>query len=70
MVSSYRVRIVAFLLVGVPIALHILPRGPGLLMWTLFALQFLVYPHLMQWRTSRAGNPARAELDNLVVDSV
>jgi diguanylate cyclase (GGDEF)-like protein len=69
-VSSYRVRIIAFALVSVPIALHILPSGPGLLMWSLFALQFLVYPHLMQWRTSRAGNPARAELDNLIVDSV
>lgn len=67
--NSYRVRIVAFALVGVPIALHILPPGPGLLIWTLVALQFLVYPHLMQWRTSRAGNPARAEFDNLVVDS-
>ncbi|MCM2289830.1 MAG: diguanylate cyclase [Sulfuritalea sp.] len=70
MISSYRVRVIAFALVGVPIALHILPRGPGLLMWALFALQFVAYPHLMQWRTSRAGNPARAELDNLIVDSV
>jgi diguanylate cyclase (GGDEF)-like protein len=68
--SSYRVRFIAFALIGVPIALHMLPRGYGALIWFLFALQFLVYPHLLQWRTRRVGDRERAELDNLVVDSV
>ncbi len=70
MLSSYRVRIVAFALIGVPIALHLLPGRHTALVWLLFALQFLIYPHLLQWRTRRAANRERAELDNLVVDSV
>ena len=27
--NSYRVRVAAFALVGIPIALHVLPRQPG-----------------------------------------
>lgn len=69
-VNSYRVRIAAFALVGVPIALHILPAGHGPLGWILFCLQFLAYPHLVQWRTRRARDPERAERNNLIVDSV
>jgi len=30
-VNSYRVRVAAFALVGIPIALHVLPRAPGAL---------------------------------------
>jgi len=69
-INSYRVRVAAFALVGLPIALHMLPRTPGSLFWSAFLLQFMIYPHLMQWRTRRAANPEQAELDNLIVDSV
>jgi hypothetical protein len=69
-VNSYRVRVAAFALVGIPIALHVLPRSPGALFWTLFLLQFAIYPHLMQWRTRRCEQPEKAELDNLIVDAV
>ncbi len=69
-VNSYRVRVAAFALVGIPIALHVLPRSPGALFWTVFLLQFVVYPHLMQWRTRRCAQPENAELDNLIVDAV
>jgi hypothetical protein len=34
-VNSYRVRVAAFALIGIPIALHVLPRSPGALFWTL-----------------------------------
>jgi diguanylate cyclase (GGDEF)-like protein len=69
-VNSYRVRVAAFALVGIPIALHILPRSPGALFWVVFLLQFVVYPHLMQWHTRRCAQPEKAELDNLIVDAV
>jgi diguanylate cyclase len=69
-VSGYRVRMAAFALVGVPIGLHILPRGYGPAVWILFVLQFLIYPHLMYWRTRKAANRGRAELNNLIVDAV
>lgn len=69
-VNSYRVRVAAFFLVGIPIALHIYPHSPGALFWSIFLLQFMVYPHLLQWRTRRAAQPEKSELDNLIVDSV
>ncbi|MBK7016901.1 MAG: hypothetical protein IPH39_15320 [Sulfuritalea sp.] len=47
--NSYRVRVAAFALVGIPIALHVLPRQPGPLFLALFLLQFFVYPHAMHW---------------------
>jgi diguanylate cyclase len=64
------VRVAAFALIGVPVALHMLPRNYGPAVWTLFLLQFLIYPHLMRWRTVKAADPERAELDNLTLDSV
>ena len=69
-VNSYRVRVAAFALVGIPIALHVLPQSPGALFWIGFLLQFAVYPHLMQWRIRACEQPEKAELDNLVVDAV
>lgn len=69
-VNSYRVRVAAFVLIGIPIALHALPGSPGALFWTIFLLQFVAYPHLMQWRTRRCAQPVKAELDNLIVDAV
>jgi diguanylate cyclase (GGDEF)-like protein len=68
--SGYRVRIAAFALVGLPISLHIHPRGASLGLWTLVVLQFLVYPHLMHWLTRRAGFRRWNELDNMKVDAV
>ena len=69
-VNSYRVRVAAFVLLGIPIALHMFPRSPGELFWAGFLLQFVVYPHLLQWRTRRSAQPEKAELDNLIVDAV
>ena len=47
-----------------------LPQNPGPVLWVLFVLQFLVYPHLAQLHTSRVADRERAEMHNLVVDSV
>ena len=69
-VNSYRVRVAAFALIAIPIALHVLPRSPGALFWIAFVLQFAIYPHLMQWRARRCAQPEKAELDNLIVDAL
>lgn len=42
----------------------------GLLEWILLALQFLLYPQLAYWRARRSADPLRAEMQNLLVDSV
>ena len=68
--NSYRVRVAIFALIALPIGLHLMPRAPGAAMWSLFVLQFMVYPHVMHWRTRKAMHPTRTELDNLIVDSL
>ena len=69
LVNSYRVRVAAFLLAGVPIGLHMWPWKHGLLLWALFVLQFLVYPHAVQWLTRRTPGPVATERNNLIIDS-
>jgi len=68
--GAYRIRIAAFALVGVPIGLHIYPRGYGAGIWALFVLQFLVYPHLLHWLARKAGHRRWPELNNMMVDAV
>lgn len=36
--------------------------------WSLLALQFLIYPHLLYWRARRTRDTQRAELQNLMLD--
>jgi len=43
--------------------------GAGLVAWTVLALQFLVYPHVVYWRARLSTRPTRAELDNLFLDA-
>jgi len=68
--NSYRVRVAAFALVGIPIALHVLPRQPGPLFLALFLLQFFVYPHAMYWFSRRAHDRIKAEHNSLIADSL
>ncbi len=68
--NGYRVRIAAFALACLPIGLHILPRGYGAAVWALFVLQFLIYPHVMYWRTQKAAHPEQAELNNMAIDAL
>lgn len=64
----YQIRAGAFALLFVAIGMHMWGRGYGGLAWALLALQFLVYPHLLFWRASRAANSLRAEHTNLLLD--
>lgn len=68
--NSFRVRVATFALIGIPIALHVLPRQPGAVFWTLFLLQFYAYPFIMQWLSRRATDHEQAEHNNLIVDSL
>jgi len=69
-VNSFRVRVATFALIGIPIALHVVPRHPGAVFWLLFLLQFYAYPFLMQWFSRRAADHEKAEHNNLIVDSL
>jgi PAS domain S-box-containing protein len=66
---NYKVRTGAlaygFLMLGV----LLWERQAPLVAWAFLALQFLAYPHLAYWRALRSSQPARAELDNLLIDS-
>lgn len=68
--GRHRIRMLAFALACVPIGLHIWPRGYGLGIWALFVVQFLIYPHLLYWRSRTAKDPKRSEASNVFIDSV
>lgn len=67
--NGYRVRVAAFALFSAPIGLHMLPRGHGALVWSLFFLQFLAYPHLLHWFTRNAEQREQTELNGMSLDA-
>lgn len=68
--TNYRLRAWSFALVGTAVAMEWYRPGASPVMWTLLALQFLVYPHLMYWRACSATVSQDAEFQNLLVDSL
>ena len=68
--TYYLVRVVAFAALFVTIGLHMQGHGYGIVAWGLLALQFLVYPHLVYYRALTASDQLRAELSNLLIDSL
>jgi len=67
--TNYPIRTGAFAYCFVVLGILLAQRGAGPVAWTLLALQFLVYPHLVYWRAKRSAHPTRAELDNLFLDA-
>lgn len=67
--NNYRLRAVAFFLMFVGLIAEMWHRGSSAATWSLLALQFLVYPHVLYWRAKRAPEPHRAEVNNLYLDS-
>ncbi len=68
--TNHRVRAAAFGFCLAVVGVYLWQRGgAGPLAWTLLALQFLAYPHLVYWRATRSMRPTRAELDNLFLDA-
>lgn len=64
----YQIRATAFAGVFIAMGMQMRGRGYGELAWVLLALQFLVYPHLLFWRASRARDSLKAEHTNLLLD--
>ena len=68
--TNHRVRAAGFGFCFAVVGVYLWQRGgAGPLAWTLLALQFLAYPHLVYWRALRSLRPTRAELDNLFLDA-
>jgi PAS domain S-box-containing protein len=63
------VRSAAFAYCLLPIGVYLLQHDAGAAAWTLAVLLFALYPQLVYWRAIRSATPARAELDNLLLDA-
>ncbi|HEY0061379.1 MAG TPA: diguanylate cyclase [Telluria sp.] len=68
-INNYRLRAVAFLFVFFGLAAALWQPATRVLTWTLLVLQFLVYPHVLFWRASRAPDPQHAEFQHMLLDS-
>ena len=67
--TNYPIRTGAFAYCFVVVGVVLAEREAGLFGWTLLAMQFLVYPHLVYWRAKLSDHPTRAEVHNLFVDA-
>ena len=67
--TIYAVRTGAFAYCFFALGLLLWERAASPVAWALLAAQFLVYPHLLYLRVLRSGQPRKAELDNLFIDS-
>jgi len=67
--SNYRLRVASFLNMAASVAFHIWGQGYSPLLWVLFGLHLLVYPHLAFWVAHRAADSREAEIRNLLMDS-
>ena len=68
--TNHRVRTLAFFICLIVIGLHLWERGAGVAAWVLLVFLFVVYPHAVYLRALHSAKPTRAELDNLLLDSV
>jgi PAS domain-containing protein len=66
---NYAIRAGAFAYAFLTLGLHGLERELGVLFWTLLALTFLVYPHLVYLYTSHAPEAKNAEVSAMYVDA-
>jgi hypothetical protein len=68
--TDYRVRTGAFLYCALVVGVVLWERRAGPLAWTLLALQFVVYPHIVYLRARVSPRPALAEFGNLYLDAL
>ena len=66
----HRMRTVSFAMVFFATSLHIAGKNYSLVAWLFLVMLLLIYPHFQYWRSLRAENSTRAEMTNLLVDSV
>ena len=67
--TNRAIRTSAFAYSLIPIGLYLAEGGAGAGAWALAVLLFAIYPQLAYWRAARSATPARAELDNLLLDA-
>ncbi|MEW6690676.1 MAG: PAS domain S-box protein [Pseudomonadota bacterium] len=65
---NYTVRTVSFAWCALVVGLVLWERQAGAAAWSLAALQFLAYPHLVYLRAMRSADSRRAELQHLYLD--
>ena len=68
--TNYRMRTASFAMSFAFIGAHLAGKDYSPLVWSLLALQFLIYPHLVYWRARRAPDSKKTEQNNLVLDSL
>lgn len=66
----HRMRSISFAMMFVATVLNITDQDYGPLGWSLLVCLFLIYPHLQYCRACWSANPVRAEMTNLLVDSL
>jgi len=67
---NHRNRTWCFALLMATLGAHMASQGASPWAWGLLVAQFLVYPQLVFWLATRSDTPARAELNNMSLDTV
>lgn len=67
---GYRMRLAIYTWAFIAICLHMWPRQYAPVIWMLVALQALVCPHVQFWYARNARDSVKAELHNLLMDSL
>jgi PAS domain S-box-containing protein len=68
--TNYAIRTGAFAFSALVVGLHGWEKGYGAVFFTLLALQFLVYPHLVHQRAIRSRDPKETEIQNMILDAM
>ena len=66
----YAMRTMSFMILFIAAAAQIIGSGDNVGLWLFFVALLVVYPHFQYWRASRATNPTKAEIRNLLIDSI
>lgn len=67
---QYRMRFSAISLLLVAASMDMFGKNRSQTDWMLLAVLMLSYPHIQYWRTCRAADALKAEIDHLAVDAV
>ena len=69
-VRAYRMRMLGLVLMALPIGAVLRAQGAPIWLWSLLALNVLLWPQWAYWRAQRHGNPLAAERQNLLVETL